>query len=202
LIFGIVFVSLMIVLTFVRFNILNSSAGISGNVIQEDYNPVFSWRDFSFEIKNISNNKDSIDVYYGIKEFTNNPQTVDVSFYFAEKGKTLKYSGNEKIIISATSESIYAKKFSIPSSGEYKISLEATNGRKITSDNREFVFTRSAISGNVIQEVRESNAKNIILLVLIILLVIILIIELKRKRKILEHYKSKHRNRFISLDLK
>jgi len=202
LIFGLLFVSLMIVLIFARFSIVDKANGVTGNVIQENYNPVFSWRDFNLEIKNISNNRDSVDVSYGLREFTNNPQPIDVSFYFAEKGKDLKYAGKETVVVSANSETIYTKRFSIPLSGEYNINLEATNGRKITSDGREFMFTRSVISGNVIQEVRESNSKNIILLVLIIILVIILIIELKKKRKVVEHYKSKHNSRFISLDLK
>ena len=202
LIFGLVFVSFMVVLTFARFGLVNDQTGINGNVIGEDYNLVFSWRDFSLEVKNISVNQDSADVFYGINEFTNNSQTIDVSFYIGLDENNLKYVSKDSVVASANSETVYNKRFIIPSSGQYVLSLEASNGRKISTDSQSFVFTKNTLSGNVIQEVKDSNAKNVILIAIGIVLIIIVIIEIRKRRRVLDHYKSKHQSRFISLDLR
>lgn len=198
LVFGVLFLSFVFVLTIIRFTMIG---GITGQVVQGEQNPVFSWRDFYAEINSVEVGREGIKVDYSVQDFTNSSQTIDVSFLIYENGRNLKSSLNEKVIVPSGTEVNYVKEIKVTETGAYTLLFEATNGRKTVSDEREFVFSNGNFNGDVIQEVKESRWKNVILICLGIILVFIVIIKIKEKNDVFRRYKRRHHKGLIHLDL-
>ena len=200
LIFGLVFVSLMIVLTFARVSMSNNQTGINGNVVKDELNPVFSWRDFNVEAKGVEFEGDSAVLKYGLREFTGESQKITVNFNLESEKGARTYG--EEVVLPSGAYVEYTKIFQGLDSGKYNLEIEASNGRKVADDGIGFAFSKPIITGNAIEEIKVNGWNNYILLFLILALLIIILIQLRRKKTVVESYKSRHKNRFISLDLR
>lgn len=140
--FWIVFILVIIALTLIRIFFIG---GTTGNVIKQEYNPIFDWRGFGIKIVEVNDKVGYLEVKYSLKEFSGINHEVNVNVNLLNNGQVIS-SASSVVALPGLSEIFYYVKIGVPSGMDGQASLDILgNDGKITSED----FIDVNIKGNV-----------------------------------------------------
>lgn len=195
LMFALLLVLLVAVLTILRFVFVPS---VSGNVIQEEINPVFSWREFSLKIVDISQEGNYLNVRYELQDFKGENQEISVRVYSGDS------SNINEVVLGGSTKTFYVAKIRIPENSGSKIivNVEASNGKTVLEDSSEYKIGSGKTQTSSLLDY--FNSGNIYWLSIIALVFVIGFLIVRNNREYdsyLNNLRERHEKGRIKMDL-
>ena len=191
------FVIALAAATYIKFGSFTGFA-VEEKTVNE-YNPVFSWRDFNVKIEDYKREANLIKVNYYLNDFSGELQNVHVYYYIKGDGKIIS-SGQEDLIVPAKEKAEYIAKLYLPKGyyGESEFILEADNGRKMVDDQLVMFISSTGITGFVVSNGAVIMFSTGIMIFILTLIIVKFILEHHRRVSVAQ---SLWKDRFIELDL-